>query len=101
MYGDWLKVKPKLTLDLVCTGLLPGVGKYWGKVGSIRVATREGIELARVSGMSDEIRDSIRLSDIGRVCEVAYERLGSQGRLRHPRFVMWRDDKTAEQCDGQ
>lgn len=34
----------------------------------------------------------------GAVCEVEYQDVASKGRLQHPRFVRWRDDKLAEEC---
>ena len=49
--------------------------------------------LASCSGMDDDVREQITDWDIGRTCEIAYERVGSQGRLQHPRFISWRDDE--------
>lgn len=96
--SDWWKLKPVKTIDLIVTDLQDGRGKYLGMVGALHVATKEGYELARVSGMSDEIREEITEDDIGRIVEVRYQYVGSQGRLRHPAFIRWRDDKTADGC---
>ena len=44
--------------------------------------------------MSDRIRwDIDEDKDIGRIVEVEYQRVTRLGKLRHPRFKRWRDDK--------
>ena len=93
----WYKVKPTPTVDCVVTGIVDGAGKYSGQVGALRVSV-EGQEIARVSGMTDAARAEMGQHTLGRVCEVAYQYVGSQGRLRHPRFIRWRDDKRQEEC---
>lgn len=107
-YSGWWKLKPVRTLEAVITGFKDGEGKYLGAVGALLVSVRqcdaldrtpEMIEVAAVSGMDDETRwDIDEKADLGRVCEVAYQYVGSKGRLRHPRFVRWRDDRRAETC---
>jgi len=32
------------------------------------------------------------------VMEVSYQYVGDKGRLRHPNFVRWREDKPAAEC---
>lgn len=98
MYGGWAKYKHKLTIDLIVTAIEPGKGKYKGMAGSLECSVFDGPVVANVSGMTDEERQAITLNDIGRVVEVEYERVGSAGRLQHPRFVAWRDDKAPEDC---
>lgn len=103
----WYKIKPVHTVDLVVIGTTPGESKYRGRVGSLVLAARTSAdgqpvqlaEVARASGMTDEERDSItRLAERGelnhRVCEVKHAGVGAGGRLRFPRFVRWRPDKT-------
>ena len=97
MYSEWGKLKHRKTVDCVVTGLMPGKGKYKGMVGSLACSVH-GIEIAKAAMMPDEIRAEITENDIGRVVEVEYERVASQGRLRHPRFLRWRDDKRPDQC---
>lgn len=97
VYGEWARVKNRKTIDLLVTGIAPGVGKYTGQCGALRcsgMVNGKLEEICRVSGMADDVRAGISSADIGRVVEVAYERVGSRGRLRHPRFVRWRDDKS-------
>jgi len=90
-------MKHRKTIDLVVQGFQPGRGKYAGMVGSLLCGIGE-IEIARVGGMNDAARVAITEADLGRVVEVEYERVASQGRLRHPRFLRWRDDKLPEHC---
>lgn len=93
----WHKWKPTLTLDAVVTDYVLGQGKYFGTVGSLEVSL-EGRVVANVSGMDDDVRESLGEGTIGRVVEVAYQRVGTRGRLRHPRLVRFRDDKRPEEC---
>lgn len=98
---DWTKLKPRKTLDVIVTKLLPGQGKYLNMLGSLVCETSEGFEVASVSGMSDQQRrwmtnhtDEI----LGKVIEVEYQNIGANGRLRHPVFVRTREDKEKEHC---
>jgi len=98
---NWRKWKPVKTMDLVIAGYHPGRGKYYGGVGALRCVTSEGREVARVSGMDEPTRDWVgehREECLGLVVEVAYQYVGAGGRLRHPRFVGFRDDKQPEEC---
>jgi len=105
----WWKVKKEKTIDCFIVGYLPGKGKYAGKVGSLRCAVYnnagKAIEIATVGGFNDEIRDwltdmfSEHKNDvINQVIEVQYQFVATQGRLRHPRFKNWRDDKLSNEC---
>lgn len=63
-------------------------------------------EIACVSGMDDADRAAMtaeREKLCGRVCEVECQATGGKldGRLRHPRFVRWREDKPARECRGE
>jgi len=98
---SWYKLKREHEIDLVVTGVKDGRGKYLGLVGALVLSTTEGFEVARVGGMTDAER--VWMSEhedelVGRVCEVRYQYVGDRGRLTHPRFLRWRDDKTASEC---
>jgi len=98
---NWYKLKREKTIDLIFDDFLEGRGKYEGTVGSLICKTIEGYEVATVSGMTDEERWEISENAkryFGRVVEVKYQCVGSGGRLRHPRFIRWRDDKLPEEC---
>ena len=87
--------------DLIITGWTEGEGKYAGLIGALKVSTCDGEELASVSGMTDDVRRLISSSPesfLGRVCEVQYQNVAKLGRLRHPVFLGFRDDKRPEEC---
>jgi ATP-dependent DNA ligase len=103
-YCQWYKLKRVKTIDAFVTGFIPGKGKYSKYVGSLRVSVidqRNGkiTEIATVGGMDERTRFAIEPdADLDRVCEVAYQCVSSGGRLRHPRFLRWRTDKSKDQC---
>jgi ATP-dependent DNA ligase len=98
-YRKW---KPVLTVDAVVTAIVPGKGKYAGMVGALEVSVYDDMCAMRViattGGFTDEERAGLSADVIGTVVEIAYQYVGSKGRLRHPRFIRFRDDKLAEQC---
>jgi len=102
-YERWWKWKPVRTLDAIVVGFKEGNGKFLGTVGALIVAveTMHGdlVEIASVGGMTDAVRWEIdEDADLGRIVEVKYQYVGAKGRLRHPRFVRWRDDKAPGRC---
>lgn len=102
MYGTWLRVKNQRTVDCVVTAIRPGTGQFWGAVGAVEVAVFKSDNKLRKIGWANvpkhEDRRSITHLDLGRVCEVKYERLGSGGRLQSPIFQFFRDDKLGCDC---
>ena len=101
-YPSWFKLKLVDTYDLIVTGLKPAeAGKFAGLVGALLCSAYingQLEEVAAVSGMDDTTRMALSEKDIGRVVEVRANMIASQGRLRHPRFIRWRDDKNASEC---
>lgn len=98
---NWYKLKPVRSIDLIVDGFIAGNGKYDGCVGSLICRTIEGHYVATAGGMDDDMRWEIALNQskyLGRVAEIQYQLVGSGGRLRHPRFHRWRDDKLPEEC---
>lgn len=101
--SNWYKWKPVNTVDCVVTGWKEGRGKYLGLVGSLEASLACGRVIATgLSGFDDAERERISAAPmnetLGRVVEIAYQYVGAGGRLRHPRFVRWRDDKRPEEC---
>lgn len=99
-YRGWYKLKFEWTVDVVITGLKDGVGLHSGLIGSVSVAVWKGKELLEIgwaSGFDEDQRSELSESDIGRVIEVKCQGI-IRDRLRHPRFVRWRDDKEASEC---
>lgn len=97
---NWRKVKPQVTYDLRVIGFTDGregrTGKMLGLIGAIIVADASGEEVAKVSGMTDEVRLDITSNKsawLGRVIEVEAQGRGKAGGLMHPRFLRLRDDK--------
>ena len=104
-YSGWYKVKPVRELDVIVTGFAAAdpFSKYAGMVGALKVSAYidgQLTELANVSGMDDETRAAInKQTDLGRVCEVSYQDIGSKGRLIHAHFTRWRDgEKSQDEC---
>lgn len=97
-YSDMYKWKPMRSCDLRIVGATPGRGKYVGTVGALTCADGLGNIVANVSGMTDAQRHSMHQLHcdnklVGLIVEVKYQYVGSQGRLRHPVFLRFREDK--------
>lgn len=87
--GSWIKVKPTRTFDLVVTSVV--LGGVRGGIKSLCVSTRDGVEVGKVGGLSDEMR--CRDDLIGRVVEVRAQDVTKDGRLKFARLVRFRTDK--------
>lgn len=94
--NNWYKIKPILEEDFIISGWGYGSGKSnKEKVGRIIVDVN-GIGTSVGSGLSDEIvsymtqeKDNL----IGRTVEIHYTEKTIDGKLRHPRFVKFKDDQ--------
>lgn len=112
-YGvRWAKVKGEETFDVVVTGFeMSTEGKY-AKEGWIKgikfgqyIKGRGGLlimkDCGQTSGITEEMRAEVtafREKIIGRVMEVGCQLRLPSGKLRHPKFLRWRDDKNAKDC---
>lgn len=97
------RYKPKFTQDYVCMGYLEGKGKYEGLLGSILGGKYIDGKLTQVIAVGGGFTDTMRIdywkqNNIGRVFEAEGRQLFPTGSLRHPTFLRWREDKTAEEC---
>lgn len=100
-----LKYKLVQSMDMKCTGWIPGTGKYEGMIGSLKaeLTTDKGEHItANIgSGLSDEMRYWDHSCFIGKILEVQYfeksknqEAGDNEWSLRFPRLKGVRDDKT-------
>lgn len=99
----WFKLKAASTIDCFITGTKPGAGKFKGLVGALICSVYKGnevLEIASVSGMTDDVRRSMTEDPdlIGKIVEVEFNGYAARGRLKHPRFVRFREDKNKEDC---
>ncbi|MGE4420562.1 MAG: hypothetical protein AB7D38_12145 [Sulfurimonas sp.] len=86
-----IKIKERPTADLLCTGVIPGVGKYAGKIGSLLLKDSTGREVAVGSGLSDVFRNFAAKHFIGKVVEIEYEQILNT--YIQPTFVRVREKK--------
>ncbi len=95
-----VKMKAELEADLLVTGIVPGAGKYHGKIGSLMVESADGrVKSAVGTGLDDEERSYDPKEFIGKIVSVKYNALiddkkTGQKSLFLPVFVEIRDDKT-------
>jgi ATP-dependent DNA ligase len=106
-YDGWYKVKPVKTVDCVVMGHTVSESiSYYGDLKAIQVGLldTDGVikEVASVgSGFTAEDKTqygALGSKMVGRVCEVEFDSVAAQGKLKFPRFVRWRDDKRADEC---
>lgn len=102
----WYKLKPKCTVDcFVASYTVSDSLSFFGGLKAIQVQVwnKDGTprHIASVgSGFLAEYRMSVDMDRlIGRVCEVEYDCVAANGKLRFPRFIRWRDDeKCSDDC---
>jgi DNA ligase-1 len=97
----WLKIKAEEDAEGIVVGVVAGTGKNADTFGSISVEI-DGV-VTDVAGFTDETHAEIwqmylRGTLLGRMVEVKYQEKTPDGRLRHPRFVGFRD---TEQFRGE
>ncbi len=103
--SDMLKAKKLITLDGIVTGYEMGKGKYNShlvaklefsqyKDGILTYrGTFDGFDRNTINDMTANITNYIN-----RVVEVKCNDILKSGKLRHPKFDRWRDDKPPEHC---
>ena len=98
--GELIKVKPSVTLDLRCNGVLQGEGKHYGKLGALTVSFN-GVNTNVGTGFSDDERVALWVgalmgvdSPIGQIVEVECMCVNTNNTLREPRFKGVRWDKS-------
>jgi len=99
----WWKLKPTKTVDVFVIGTTTSwsATHFGGIQGFVIVLYDNGKEIAMGnvgSGFPAELRQRSPANFIDRVMEVKYDSLAAKGKLKFPRFVRWRDDKTKSEC---
>ncbi len=87
--GKLWKVKKEHTEDVKVTAVVPGKGKYVGKMGALMT------DMGKVgTGFTDEERQLYNTKDmIGQTIEVKCMEITEDGKFRLPRFIRLREDK--------
>ena len=94
-----VKMKAELEADMFVTGVLPGSGKYQGKIGALQVESADGrVKSAVGTGLNDDERSWDPKEFLGKIVAVKYNALiedkkTGQKSLFLPVFVEIRDDK--------
>jgi ATP-dependent DNA ligase len=94
-----VKMKAELEADLRVTGLVPGAGKYKGKIGALQVESADGeVKSAVGTGLDDDERSYDPKEFLGKIVAVKYNALitdkkTGQKSLFLPVFIEIRDDK--------
>lgn len=104
--GELIKIKPSVTLDLRCNGVIQGEGKHAGKLGAISVSFN-GVNSCVGTGFSDSERSEfwegattgLGPRIIGQIVEVEAMCVNTNGTLREPRFKAVRWDKSKADDD--
>lgn len=109
--ASWQKVKKMSSGDFFIIGSVPGKNSNAGKVGSLKVAYMgedgKPVYVADVAGfdeatrtqLTDPATGDVKPEYLGKVIEVMGQGRTKHNRIRHPRFIRWRDDKTSEETD--
>jgi len=94
-----VKMKAELEADLRVTGILPGAGKYEGKIGSLLVESKGGVVSTAVgTGLSDEDRAKDPSEYLGKIVTIKYNALITDKKTKSkslflPVFIEVREDK--------
>jgi DNA ligase-1 len=91
-----MKFKTMKSMDCKVVGMYEGEGKYAGMLGGLKLIQENGLECDVGSGFTDDDRDKIwneKTLAIGRIAEIKYQDLSTDGVMRFPVILRWRNDK--------
>jgi ATP-dependent DNA ligase len=92
-----VKIKPRLTADLLCIDVTKGEGKYSDMIGSLVLQDKEGRVVNVGSGLTDSDRQYTAYYYIGSVVEIEYEKIADT--YIQPVFKYIRRDKEPDDID--
>lgn len=101
-YKGWYRLKGTNTVDAVVIQQYTSTSvTKFGLLKAVDIVVYDKdrpVFLGKVgNGFDDDFRkDAGDL--VGRVCEVEFDSLAANGKLKFARFLRWRDDKTAKEC---
>lgn len=102
------KLKKILTFDGIVTGYEYGKGKYnKEKIAKLVFSQYDGgvlVERGAFDGFTKATIEDMTINIqkyLGRVVEVKCNEVLKSGKLRHPKFNRWRDDKDPKQCSWE
>jgi len=85
-----LKLKPLLDTEATVVELVPGKGKYVGKMGALWVETKTGVRFKLGTGFSDAVRANPPA--VGTLVTYTYRDITPSGKPRFASFLRIRDD---------
>ena len=85
-----LKLKPLLDTEATVIELVPGKGKYAGKMGALWVETKAGVRFKLGTGFSDAVRANP--PSVGTLVTYTYRNITPSGKPRFASFLRVRDD---------
>jgi ATP-dependent DNA ligase len=91
----WLKLKPMISVDMVITGVVEGLGKHVGRLGALVCIDSKGRTVSVGGGFTDEQRENLwrRQKDLpGMEIEVKIQK-SDVATARHPVFMRFRNEK--------
>lgn len=95
--GEQIKIKDHLSLDLRCVGLVEGKGKFAGVIGAVQVEYKGQVLEVGGGKLTDFERAVIWHEPyllVGKIVEIHALAGSEHGKLREPRFIRVRSDKT-------
>ena len=98
---DWMRLVPLNNVDVECTGIFEGSGKYEFNAGGIYVDFN-GVEVKVGTGFSDGDRKKMWEDQnhyIGLIAEIEFKEVTKKGSMRQPRFKCWRLEKSRPNID--
>ena len=92
---SWVKIKPQETCEAKIVGFKDGTGSNAGMVGAFKIELETGAETT-CKVLTNQLRAAVTenpQSFLGRTIEVKHHGVQATGKVRHPQFLRFRDDK--------